>query len=106
MNKELKQKWVEALRSGKYKQGKEALRRCEPEESFCCLGVLCDIVDPHNWELVDLGDIYTHKGKSGYPDREIARSVGLDDQFITNLAMANDNGKSFEQIAARIEAEL
>ena len=40
MNPEMKAKWVEALRSGEYKQGKGALRR---EGMFCCLGVLCDL---------------------------------------------------------------
>jgi hypothetical protein len=34
--------WVEALRSGKYKQAKHALRDIR-KDSFCCLGVLCDI---------------------------------------------------------------
>lgn len=40
MNPEWKKKWVEALRSGKYKQGKEAL--CFGDK-YCCLGVLCEI---------------------------------------------------------------
>jgi hypothetical protein len=41
MNKAIAMKWVKALRSGKYKQGKEQLRTVEGE--YCCLGVLCDI---------------------------------------------------------------
>ena len=41
MKKEIADKWVEALRSGKYKQGKSALKK---DDSFCCLGVLCDII--------------------------------------------------------------
>lgn len=47
MNRELKTKWLEALRSGKYKQGRSALRTIQDE--FCCLGVLCDIVAPDAW---------------------------------------------------------
>lgn len=39
-------KWVAALRSGTYKQGKDLLHRIGKESSpdqFCCLGVLCAI---------------------------------------------------------------
>jgi hypothetical protein len=41
MDPELKKEWVEALRSGRYKQGKNTLRTKDDE--YCCLGVLCDI---------------------------------------------------------------
>lgn len=34
-------KWVEALRSGDYKQGKGALR--DINGNYCCLGVACEI---------------------------------------------------------------
>lgn len=40
MNPEWKAPWVSALRSGTYSQGHRRLRRLE---SFCCLGVLCDL---------------------------------------------------------------
>lgn len=45
MNPEVKAKWIEALRSGKYKQGEEVLHYKTPEgdHKYCCLGVLCDI---------------------------------------------------------------
>ena len=45
MRKAVKKKWLEALRSGEYKQGKRTLRRIEPDGgySYCCLGVLCDL---------------------------------------------------------------
>lgn len=41
MNKQVKQKWVKALKSGKYKQGRSKLRNLNNE--FCCIGVLCDL---------------------------------------------------------------
>lgn len=41
MKKEIADLWVAALRSGKYKQGQKALR--PTNDTFCCLGVLCDI---------------------------------------------------------------
>lgn len=40
MKKDIAMKWVKALRSGKYKQGKTYLNK---NDSFCCLGVLCEI---------------------------------------------------------------
>lgn len=40
MKKTIADKWVKALRSGDYKQGRGLL--CE-NDKFCCLGVLCDI---------------------------------------------------------------
>lgn len=51
MNQEWKTKWVEALRSGKYKQGKMQLRVVLPdgEPGFCCLGVACDITNTGSW---------------------------------------------------------
>lgn len=39
-----REKWVEALRSGEYEQGKGALRvYTDGEDAFCCLGVACDL---------------------------------------------------------------
>lgn len=36
--------WIEALLSGKYKQGKGALHEISNgKSSFCCLGILCDL---------------------------------------------------------------
>jgi len=42
MNKRIKTRWLKALRSGKYKQGRYALRT-KSDNGFCCLGVLCDL---------------------------------------------------------------
>ena len=53
MDRTIRDKWVAALRSGKYKQGRGALRVAggsynheapeSNEDRFCCLGVLCDV---------------------------------------------------------------
>lgn len=44
---EIKERWVNALRSGKYRQGKTELVQpdCKLGEGlvYCCLGVLCDL---------------------------------------------------------------
>jgi hypothetical protein len=52
MNPEIKQQWLSALRSGEYKQAKGKLRKkkekleqyLSPEATYCCMGVLCDIL--------------------------------------------------------------
>ncbi len=41
MKKDIAKKWIKALRSGKYKQGRDKLRTKNNE--FCCLGVLCNL---------------------------------------------------------------
>ena len=51
MNPEIKQKWVDALLSGKYEQGSEKLRGAN---GYCCLGVLCDLYSQEHdtqWEF-------------------------------------------------------
>lgn len=58
INKKLIRKWVKALRSGKYKQGSEALRN---GDTYCCLGVLCDVIDPSGWKDKSLGFYYDEK---------------------------------------------
>lgn len=40
MNQQIKARWVEALRSGKYGQTSSYL---SDSQGFCCLGVLCDL---------------------------------------------------------------
>lgn len=45
MRERVRELWVAALRSGKYKQGKERLRT--EDGGMCCLGVLCDLFAQH-----------------------------------------------------------
>lgn len=47
LDPELKQRWVSALRSGKYHQGHGCLR--DIDNNYCCLGVLADLIDPEAW---------------------------------------------------------
>ena len=55
MKEEIAKRWVAALRSGEYKQGKGWLRRVSSEgaSEYCCLGVLCDISKIQRWETSD-----------------------------------------------------
>jgi len=58
MEASLKAKWIEALRSGKYKQGRFKLRT--RDDCYCCLGVLCDVSNISEWEVN--GSSYSYDG--------------------------------------------
>jgi len=80
MNAEIKERWVKALRSGDYIQGKGALRRTEGGiHKYCCLGVLCDILakeTSHKWVKNDVLDtpygdmLATQAGKDLYTPKD------------------------------------
>ena len=122
MKTEIRDLWVEALRSGEYEQGRSALR---PEKGrFCCLGVLCDLHSLANkagegWS----GESYA--GWTNYLPAEVRDWAGLDanDPAVTDsqvykhfcekvlfdgemtLGILNDDGFGFEKIADIIEKE-
>lgn len=65
MNPEVKSLWLEALRNDTYQQGKLMLR--PTLDTFCCLGVLCDIATKYNDSIgVSWGDSEEHQGQSMY----------------------------------------
>lgn len=114
MNQEIKTKWIEALKSGKYKQGREHLRA---GDDFCCLGVLCDIyknqsTEKVEWESPDRGNVYSILNHSGVLPKPVQEWAELDSENpITgdaghSLAHLNDTGKSFLEIADLIEKNL
>lgn len=107
MDAELKRKWVEALRSGKYQQGKSALR-CE--DQFCCLGVLCDISGAGQWNETHHGIYeYVVRGNSSRmgPPEPWQNSIGLRLEESGELWRMNDiRDKSFAEIADYIEQYL
>lgn len=122
MDSELKQKWVDALRSGDYEQGQEQLQT--PDGKYCCLGVLCDIVNPDKWNSYGYEFSYNDiDGKevffteSSEPNTSFYRDVGLDRDLADKLICYNDGAKSsiynptrkqlsFTEIADIIEAEV
>ncbi len=124
MNAQWKQKWIQALRSDKYSQGTWALR--DKSNRFCCLGVLCDIVNPKLWSKNTTirgawqKDAYTYDGKDwGVIPNSVLDIVNIDSvndllcpngrftdkktQCEYSLSGQNDSGSSFEEIANIIE---
>ena len=119
MNPEVKTRWVAALRSGGYEQGKGYLSL---NGEFCCLGVLCELAveagvigaaTPSDvahsvmfygdedaarilpWEVMEWSGVYRDNGKF-----QIDTAAG---PSFTSLSVLNDSGSSFSQIADLIE---
>lgn len=107
MNPEVKAKWLEALRSGEYEQGKGELRR---GDTYCCLGVLCNISQLGRWNPYDSG-AYSFNVDSNLPAfGMLPKSISVwSELFVDNqnrLGQMNDGGASFPEIADWIEANL
>lgn len=127
MNEEIKAKWIAALRSGDYVQGRNGLRK---EGKYCCLGVLCDIHFAEvggSWRLpddpTDGYEEYSSAGELWEADvlpSAVALWAGLEnsplihDIYITNLndgvsetiAGREIHAHSFTEIAELIEKNL
>ena len=128
MKKSDVRKWVKALRSGDYQQGKANL--CKEDEisgdcEYCCLGVACDIIvegdwiqhknwivwsiDPHKeFAMPSYGDKkgWGWSDTTSFPSLKILTEMGLDVAYAQELAELNDKGWSFKKIANKIERDL
>jgi len=96
-------KWTEALRSGKYKQGTGALRK---KDAYCCLGVLCDLVDPEAWKCRD--GKYTFMHQNLYLPDNLIKELGIAALLENYLVDMNDGQegetkRSFLEIAEYLE---
>lgn len=113
MNREIKQKWVQALRSGDYKQGGDNLYNPETD-AFCCLGVLADLyINEQNNGRGSISDGTFLPGKvcqwAGliYLDQPVVDPHVDTGWETTSLSRCNDTLElSFNQIADLIEEQL
>ena len=135
MNPEVKQKWIDALRSGDYEQGSEKLRSVS---GYCCLGVLCDIYSREHdtqWEFRGYDelsdetnphpmDYWYFDGHSEFLPESVMNWAGLkthnpsvrvdiednfgdDNSFYTDeIANVNDSGYTFNDLSKIIEQQL
>lgn len=119
VNKENIQKWVDALRSGKYPQTKNKLKG---PDGYCALGVACRVAIDNGVpieERVEIPNGITHFGGTTYSQGYLASLPGLvihwlgtngdpllmlDDGILAETSMCNDElGLDFKQIAHLIE---
>ena len=115
LNPWVKRKWVRALRSGEYRQGRGAM--FTGDGGNCCLGVLAAEMVP---------EFCRTSGKRGLAARHFNDTPGtalelvgnavipndlavlwnLDEEAQNDLANMNDDGVSFKRIATWIEKNL
>lgn len=121
-------KWLAALRSGEFPQTQGHLR---DHKGYCCLGVACEVYRRETgrgrWDEKLSQDMRYLKfnvppeaecGRMGFGTalpNEVKNWLGLADRagsyqpegtlMPSSLAMQNDNGASFEQIAKLVETE-
>ena len=91
MDAELRTKWVAALRSGEYIQGKGALERVVEGGTLhnCCLGVLCRVARiPADGS--ENPNLHAFGGNLGALSEEVLTKVGLDDGEQRALIALND----------------
>lgn len=115
MNGIIKQRWVDALRSGNYAQGTGFLRQNGdglPVDKWCCLGVLCDLAAQDgygHWEGDSIVSVYVdgleHKVET-MPTDLVLEWAGVEQTMADALANMNDNGDSFDTIAEHIAEHI
>jgi hypothetical protein len=121
MNPEVKTKWLEALRSGRFAQTRGKLHR--KNDGYCCLGVLAEVLGC-TWQTVEGkndGDQMfpfldgINEAKLGTIDQSeinnilgdtLLQKAALKPRQQSALAEMNDNGRTFAEIADYIEATL
>ena len=115
------QKWVDALRSGKYNQGRDELLAYESEvPMFCPLGVACDVYRIETgdgiWQQVEGWSTRrtfvdnTGERRVGFLPDSVTAWLGLDNNsggncFRSIPALNDHEGLSFEDIANFIESQ-
>ena len=122
MKQEIADKWVAAMRSGKYKQGLWGLKMPHKgDHRYCCLGVLCElaveegVIEAPKLRQNEKGYIYgTGSGSHSRSGLDLPLAVkewagmstfhGLvSDEPYSSLMRLNDEGQEFDTIAEVIE---
>jgi len=101
VKKSIADKWIKALRSGKYKQTKGKLKG---KVGYCCLGVLCEISGKDEFKSKGyLGSFETLPKEvvswAGMKSRTGCFIINRDYQTSESLSNLNDSGIKFKEIA-------
>lgn len=101
--KEFKEKWIAALRSGEYKQGKGCLD--DSDGRYCCLGVACKIAYAKTLDMHEDG--YSVPMEWIPEDEENVPMILRGHRDLpSTLADLNDSRRPFSEIADWIEQNL
>lgn len=105
MDKEVKAKWLIALRSGKYKQGMGCLKNKTTGTKYCCLGVLIEVTVPERFTNEGyIQDPITKQYLRGTLSSDLRERFNLGELNTHTLIDMNDSqNKDFKEIADFIE---
>jgi hypothetical protein len=111
--REARQKWIEGLRHGPYRQGVGYLHLLhgegkERQEAFCCMGVACHILLPDEaQEFVSSIDAVSYLDELYQLPEVLKTALGLKKGSCDILGTANDTHKlTFDQIAFLLETGI
>ena len=119
MDEKVKRRWIDALRSGEYKQAQGILRNMY--QGFCCLGVLCDLHAKdtgENWHPAGPyleyrqcktslpPEVFHWAGMKESTAYSTETGEGVSNKRLQNLVKMNDAGIDFTEIADYIERNL
>ncbi len=106
------ERWIPALRSGRYRQGKRNLRN--PNDTYCCLGVACDLMvtdgiltewkkDGFHWQIMGQQTVLPTKA-SQFLGMSMTGLISFVEGVPFSLSILNDEkGWTFDQIADILE---
>jgi hypothetical protein len=100
MKRSLLNKWIEALESGQFVQGKGTLRNPD-KDTYCCLGVLCEIAGLTKVSgITETRYVYKDSRDSNY----LPAAFGIEQKFAYDylLSRLNDTGTLFPEIAQKL----
>lgn len=114
---DVKARWLEALRSGRYLQTKGRLHRTEDGAQncagYCCLGVLCDLMSVPEQQVTELWGTngstsnlrlpftrFTYKGTSSSDvlPYALAHELGISAGGTLNTPIPNPHGSDFTSL--------
>ena len=97
MDQKLKRRWVKALLSGEYEQGRDRLLQ---DGKYCCIGVF------HRIHTGRDPDILWDGSSDDIAVQTALKDGGLTNEGITAIADINDAGVPFDMIAGLIDEAL
>lgn len=102
MNKERLQQWIDALKSGEYKQTREEWRN--EDGCFCVTAVAAEVAMKNGCNHLKWNGMLLWG--FGWPIHHISEWYGISQDSVRSLVTLNDGGYTFEELVALLESML